>query len=481
MPTFTLPEVLPCVVAFSGGADSRLLLELTVRALLERDGEDGRRQVVAAHLHHDIRGEEADRDLAFCQRVCDGLGVELVYDRVDIPAIAAETGEGLETAARRVRYDFLQQVMADRDILVLMTAHHADDNLETVLERLLRGSGTRGMGGIPELRYMGGWNGYPMTAVYRPLLDWTRRDILAACAEMGLDYITDSTNADDECIRNRIRHTVIPALEAIAGIDAPQRAAARMSRFAREDDGCLTDMAQRQVYASTVPFGEGLSLEELREQHPAVAKRALMLLYRDALLLHTEGAGTETLSSVHLEALTELARKGVPESFTPLPGGMMGLVREEFLYICPADLPAAPPLPDAPIPLTEALTEWDRRVCIILEESPTPLKPLEGRYILASAVFPADLPRPLLARNRRDGDRILSHGMHKKLKKLLNEKDIPLHLRDRIPLICLPDGSPDGEPLWYPTVAFRDGYPAPAEGACLRITVEFRYATRLEK
>jgi hypothetical protein len=71
--------------------------------------------------------------------------------------------------------------------------------------------------------------------------------------------------------------------------------------------------------------------------------------------------------------------------------------------------------------------------------------------------------------------------MHKKLKKLLNEKDIPLHLRDRIPLICLPDGSPDGEPLWYPTVAFRDGYPAPAEGACLRVTVEFRYATRLEK
>jgi tRNA(Ile)-lysidine synthase len=333
------------------------------------------------------------------------------------------------------------------------------------------------MGGIPELRYMGGRNGYPMTVVYRPLLDWTRRDILAACTELGLEYVTDSTNDADDCIRNRIRHTVIPALEAIAGIDVPQRSAAKMSRIAREDDGCLTAMAQRQVYASTVPFGEGLSLADLREQHPAVAKRALMVLYRDALLLHTEGAGTETLSSVHLEALTDLFRKGTPESTIPLPGGMMGLVREEFLYICPADLPAAPPLPAEPILLTESLTEWDRRVCILLEESPTPLPPLEGRSILASAVFPANIPRPLMARNRRDGDRILSHGMHKRLKKLLNEKDIPVHLRDRIPLICLADG----EPLWYPTVAFRDGYPAPTEGACVRVTVEFRYATRLEK
>ena len=221
MPPFTLPDTLPCLVAFSGGADSRLLLELTLRALLERDGEEGRRQVVAAHLHHGIRGEEADRDLIFCQRVCAELGVELVFDRVDVPAMAATSGESLETAARRARYDFFGRVMAEQGISVLMTAHHADDNLETVLERILRGSGTRGMGGIPAVRELIDPKTAAVSVLYRPLLEWTRRDILAACAELGLEYVTDSTNREDGCLRNRIRHTVIPALEAISGEDAP--------------------------------------------------------------------------------------------------------------------------------------------------------------------------------------------------------------------------------------------------------------------
>jgi tRNA(Ile)-lysidine synthetase-like protein len=92
---------------------------------------------------------------------------------------------------------------------------------------------------------------------------------------------------------------------------------------------------------------------------------------------------------------------------------------------------------------------------------------LEGEGIQGSAVFPSDLPIPLLLRNREAGDVILSHGMHKKLKKLLCDKGIPIHLRDSVPLVCLPGG----EPLWYPGAVFRDGYPAPSAGACLRITV----------
>ena len=159
----------------------------------------------------------------------------------------------------------------------------------------------------------------------------------------------------------------------------------------------------------------------------------------------------------------------------------MGLVREEFLYICPADLPEPPAIPDGPVILREDVTDWGRRITIIRETAPTPLTPLEGRSILASAVFPADIPGPITVRKRRDGDRILSHGMHKKLKKLMQEKDIPLHLRDTIPLFCIPGDSPEGEPLWCPSVAFRDGYPTPTEGPCLRITVEYRYPTRLEK
>ena len=99
--------------------------------------------VIALHLHHGIRGEEADRDLAFCEKVCTKLGVELICERVNIPAMAEETGESTETVARSARYSFFERVMDERGIGILLTAHHADDNLETVLAQLIRGSGTR--------------------------------------------------------------------------------------------------------------------------------------------------------------------------------------------------------------------------------------------------------------------------------------------------------------------------------------------------
>ena len=469
MPTFTLPETLPCLVAFSGGADSRLLLERTLRALLERHGEAGRKEMLAAHLHHGIRGEEADRDLAFCRQVCDELGVELILDRVDVPALAAASGESLETAARRARYDFFSRIMAERGISVLMTAHHADDNLETVLERLLRGSGTRGMGGIPSTRLLVNHRDATVSVLYRPLLEWTRRDILDACEARGLTYVTDSTNLEDDCLRNRIRHTVIPALEAIAGEDAPQRAALRMSRAAAEDDGYLSRRAEQLVDTTLSPYRHAVRADDLRAHHAAIQKRVLMLLHRRALRDYRTDTDRELfLTDTHLTALLRLTDKGLPESSLSLPGRLEARIRDGFLYVTPSDAPAAPPPPEEPVPLGEGMTQWGS-VVITVERSDGLLPPDQGYDVFASAVFPADLPLPLLLRGRRAGDAILSHGMTKKLKKLLCDKDIPPHLRERIPLICLPDG----EPLWYPRAAFRDGFPAPTEGPCVRITVRY--------
>ena len=467
---FTLPKTLPCLIAFSGGADSRLLLELTVRALVERHGEDGRHLVVAAHLHHGIRGAEADRDLAFCRRVCDELGIELICDYADIPALSAQTGESPETAARRVRYEFLERVMAERHIPTLMTAHHADDNLETLLERLLRGSGTRGMGGIPPTRPLGDGEDTSPT-LYRPLLEWTRREILHTCTAWELDYVTDSTNAEDDCLRNRIRHAVIPALEDMAGPDAPQRAATRLSRISREDEDFLNGVAEACLRDGSAPDGNGILTKALLSLHPAVSKRVLMRLYRNGRKARPEGDGSETLSALHVEALSELARKGIPESFIPLPGGMEGRVRNGCLYLIPADTPTAPLPPDQPLLLAEGTLAWGQDVTVTVERLDFPIPLNADPTVYASAIFPEDLPLPLLVRQRQAGDTILSHGMTKKLKKLLNEKDIPPHLRDRLPVICLADETRDGIPLWYPSVAFKDGYPPPTEGPCIRITV----------
>ena len=462
MPTFTLPPSPAYLVALSGGADSALLLELTVRALLAREHSDGAR-VAAAHLHHGIRGEEADRDEAFCQALCDRLQIRLFVEHADIPTLAAEAGESLETVARRARYDFFRRIMDEHAIPTLLTAHHADDNLETLLDRLLRGSGTRGMGGIPPTRTMGRTQDGTVLTVARPLLEWSKQDILDACAAMELDYVTDSTNLETDYTRNRLRHTVIPVLEDLAGRGVPQRAAARLSRAAREDEACLSEMAAVQVQTHTTSDG-GLKLASLQSSHPAIAKRMMAILYDRATAAIPFLDGHGTLTATHLDALCELVKKGVPESSVTLPLGTEARIRGERLYVRPVVSSEAPSAP-ALLPLGE--TAWGQDVTIRIESSETILPPLEGYEVWASAIFPPDLPIPLLARTRAPGDVIRSHGMNKKLKKLLCDKNIPPHLRDILPLICLPDNTP----LWYPAAAFKDGHPAPREGACLRITV----------
>lgn len=468
MPTFRLPDAPVCLVALSGGADSRLLLELSVRALLEREPSEAvGKRIMAAHLHHGIRGEEADRDEAFCRSLCDKLEIPLIVEHADIPTLAAETGESPETVARRVRYDFFVRCMQAHGIPVLLTAHHANDNLETVLDRLLRGSGTKGMGGIPPTRVIGLSHDDSDLTVIRPLLEWTRRDILEACQEMGLDYVTDSTNLETACTRNRLRHTVIPTLEAVAGEGVPQHAAARLSHAAREDEDCLMRLAEAQAEAARSTDGHGLRLDLLQAQHPAIAKRMMTILYEHVTAEVNPLDGSGTLAATHLEALCELVQKGIPESSVSLPRGTQARLRNGWLHIRPAEDFHDPASPPKPLSLSEGYTEWGRDVTVLLERSPSRLFPLEGENIWASAVFPAEIKLPLMARSREPGDTILSHGMTKKLKKLLCDTDIPLHLRDRIPLICLPDGTP----LWYPGAAFRDGFPAPTEGACLRVTL----------
>lgn len=482
-PRFDLPPATGYLVALSGGADSRLLLELTVRAVLERTkGGSAAARVVAVHLNHSIRGAEADRDEAFCRALCERLGVPLVVEQANIPARAAQSGRSEEAEARLARYDLFLRTMRERRLPLLLTAHNADDQLETLLHRLLRGSGTRGMGGIPPTR--------PLTepdeafTVARPLLGWTKREILAACEEMGLSYVTDSTNLEDEHTRNRLRHHVIPALETIAGEGTPQRAALRLSKAAREDEDALAAMALMRYRAarSRAACGEAspptpgtvavssIAASAIAAEMPAIAKRMLALAYAEQI----GSTSDTTLSAYHLDALLDLCRDGREgQTSDRLPAGVRAEIQNQRL-IFRQPSPILPPLPPRPIDIGD--TVWDEgsdtrpRILIRVEANlPPGAKPLADGNVWASAVFSADrLSLPLWVRAREPGDGILSHGMHKKIKKLLCEKHIPLHLRDRLPLFCTDGGQ---TPIWLPGVAFCDGYPPPTAGPCLRLTV----------
>ena len=187
-----MPADTPILVAYSGGADSGALLNM-VLSYAKGSGAP----VYAAHINHGIRGAEADRDEEFCRKTAEKYGIEIFVLRADVPAIAKMRKKSVETAAREVRYEFFSKVMLENNIPLLCVAHNADDNLETILFNISRGSGLSGVCGIPRTRKIRGG------IMIRPILEISKSDINSYCSENNIEYVTDSTNLDDDYTRNR--------------------------------------------------------------------------------------------------------------------------------------------------------------------------------------------------------------------------------------------------------------------------------------
>ncbi len=181
-------------VGLSGGADSVALLHI----LAINKEELGIKSIKAVHIHHGIRGCEADRDLEFSKNFCEKMGVEFISFNVNVPKEAEKTGESLEECARRLRYKCFEKVDCDK----FATAHNLNDNAETLILNLARGSSLSGLCGIP----------YTREKYIRPLLDCTREEIEKYLSENNLEYVTDSTNLGDEYTRNKVRHKVLSVL-----------------------------------------------------------------------------------------------------------------------------------------------------------------------------------------------------------------------------------------------------------------------------
>jgi tRNA(Ile)-lysidine synthase len=218
-------------VAVSGGADSVALLLALVEANTESKLNKEPLGVVlrAAHVHHGLRGAEADGDEAFVRELCERLEVPLTVFRVDTAARQAAEGEGVEEAARELRYEALRGLMASGGVDVVATAHTLDDQAETVAMKMLRGAWTEGLGGIsPEIQGSG------TGRIVRPLLGVRRKEVEAFLQERGQEWREDATNQDVALTRNRVRHVLMPMLrEFNPGVDA---LLARTAEVAREEE-----------------------------------------------------------------------------------------------------------------------------------------------------------------------------------------------------------------------------------------------------
>ncbi|MBO4211678.1 MAG: tRNA lysidine(34) synthetase TilS [Oscillospiraceae bacterium] len=392
-------------VALSGGADSVALLwvmrrlaprlELTVRA---------------AHFHHGIRGEEADRDADFCRSLCRDWNIPFALGRGDAPARAAQRGESLEEAARVLRYTFLRSAAPGK----LATAHNGDDNVETILLHLLRGTGLRGLAGIP----------LTGEKLLRPLLCCTRGEIDALLEREKLPHVEDSTNGKDDCLRNRLRHRVMPLLRE----ENPSlvRTVGRTSALLREEDAYLSRLAEKA--ALDCEAGEGLSSRALLELDPVLRRRVLMGSLRKL--------GLENPAMVYVEGLESLLRAG-PSARMLLPGGLSA--RREYDRLLFGPLQEFPPLPDLSINVPGRTVLPDglgQLVCFVTKSSNfSQKKP-------TTFALKCDMIRlhKFRVRSRLPGDKLCLPGGAKQLKALMIDRKLPAQMRAAIPVLTLDGG-----------------------------------------
>ena len=233
------------IVAVSGGADSVAMLLF----LKEMHANI----VAVAHCNFQLRGEESERDEHFVETLCRRWGCDFRVARFDTKTEAAACGESIEMAARRLRYEWFDTLRKELNADAVAVAHHLDDDAETVLLNLIRGTGLRGLCGIPPQR----------EGIVRPLLDASREDILKYLESRGQDYVTDSSNSDTHFTRNKIRHEVLPLLRSMNShiSDGLHRMAQRLRRYVELCDAVVNRF--RREHVTSLPDGERILLADL--------------------------------------------------------------------------------------------------------------------------------------------------------------------------------------------------------------------------
>ncbi len=410
-----------CVlVALSGGADSVCLLDALCKLR-----ETLKIKVAAAHLNHMIRGVEADSDEAYAAELCTRLGVPFYAERVNVPKLAEERGISEELAGRYARYDFFEKICSTGGYNKVATAHNKNDRAETVLMRVLRGTGIDGLCSIK----------YTRDNIIRPLLDVERADIEGYCRENSLDFCTDSTNLASEYTRNKVRNELLPMLEKSFNpsiIDS----LCTLADNSAEDSEFLNGYASRLYARINSPMPKRkptvLDIKSLKMVGESIQTRLLRIAISEVMGSDYKAERT------HIEAIRGLLDKETGASAT-LPKNLTVSVKYGWLeFVKRADnqeeCEDKPFCFEIEVEDEERLEAYD----ITFEVTNEISKPQKNQMIID---YDALCGRRLFVRNRRDGDRIniFKDGKTRKLKNYWIDKKVPREERGRIPLLCTED------------------------------------------
>lgn len=367
------------IAAVSGGADSVAML-FALYLLRDELGIT----LEAAHFNHHLRGAESDRDEAFvtdfCGRYC--IPLHLGSGRI------VSGKKGLEAAARDARYAFLRRLPGK-----VATAHTADDNAETVLMRLIRGTGLKGLGAIA-----------PVSGnVIRPMLTVTRDDVEAFLEEYALPHVEDSSNAEDDFLRNRIRHGILPLMRAENPRIGENLSA--MALLLRQDEACLQAM---------IPEEQMPDVSRLKAMEPALRRRALERFLK--------AQGVREPEQIHILQAEQLLYHWSPSAAMQFPGGVtIGRQYDRLVR-----LECAPELPETRLSVPGETCIGGKR---FVSEYTTDLEERPGSVLVCPV-------GALTVRSRRSGDTMRLPGGTRSLKKMYIDRKIPASRRAAVPVLA---------------------------------------------
>ena len=381
-------------VALSGGADSMALLY----ALISLE-EEFSLKISAAHLNHGLRGEESDRDEAFVVSQCKALKIPLYTAKKDVNAYVKENSCSIELAARKLRYDFLNEVSNG----LVATAHTASDNLETVLLNLTRGTGLKGLCGIPPVR----------DKFIRPLIFVTREEVEAFCDKNKIPFVVDSSNLTDDYTRNFLRHNVVPQLNKIN--PSVENTVINTVSNLREDSIFLSSTAQL-CFNQLLNEGK-LLIDGFCDLPKSIATRVLIFF--------CEKNGIKNVENVHVEALYNAVMKKTGKIV--LPGKTEFAIKNGFLLV------------------DSDFEEIPKFKVDIVKKSLEEIKNTENvnNLFLKNTIDCDKINGELTVRKRISGDKITLNGRNvtKTLKKLFNEEGVPEIRRNHLPVIADDNGA----------------------------------------
>ena len=423
----------------SGGADSVCLLYLLRELAPRRDF-----QLEAVHVEHGIRGEESESDCAFVRELCARLEIPLSVEHIRVPDLAKALGQGTEETAREERYRIFLETALKTGANKVAVAHNLNDQAETVLWNLTRGSSLRGLGGIRPVRSLGkkGGEGREIFLI-RPLIGTRRREIESFLMEKGIPFCTDRTNEDREITRNRIRLCVLPELEALNS-----RAAEHISLAAeqlRETEDYLARQTAKAAGEMIRSGPEGgtklLLLDRFFREDPLIRQRVLRECIRGVM----PGGSLKDVGRVHVEELLALASMSCGKSAS-LPGGVRAVREDGILRFIPPGFAAEAAGEEwMEVPLREEGTfsfGGSPYRCAFGSSFPggnapgSPAVIEQKRY--TKWLSYDTMGAYLCMRTRRSGDYLIvnASGGRQKLKDYFIGCKIPREIRDRIPLLA---------------------------------------------